>query len=164
MKKTFIVILVALLLTMSLAGCGKSVAEGLAEGLIKKATGADVNVSGDGVTVKGQDGSSASLGGDLKWPSDKMGDLPELKGNVTATYSQGAKAMVVTMDKVTKDDATAYVQKLKDMGYESSGETNTENGTFTFTGKKGSYSVTVWYVVDDNGSATCMITLSQEDQ
>ena len=111
MKKA-IAIIMALIIMLALSGCFSP--QKAIENVIKSQTGVDVDISNDGetVTISGKDGDddvSYTIGGQ-KWPSDKMGDLPELKCTVLSTVSTGDGSVVV-FEGVSRDDAKAYIQK-----------------------------------------------------
>ncbi len=65
------------MLIMSLVGCGKRkslgdrAGEALAEKIIKEAGGGDVDIDGDVVVVKGEDGEEAIFG-ETDWPTSDL--------------------------------------------------------------------------------------------
>ena len=143
MKKTIAIMLALLIAATALCACSPTK---LLEKAIKKETGQDIKIDKDGdtVTLQDKDGESVmiSSGDDIKWPADKMGRLPELKGNITSALATD-KGCVVLLDNVNKADAEAYIQKLKDMNLTEVTEMTTDlllgysgtidNGQIAFT-------------------------------
>lgn len=68
----------------------QKVNEYAAEKLIESASGGKVDVDfngGDDVTVKGEDGSSLSVGTDVKMPKNLSSDIPQYPGTKTSAVS-----------------------------------------------------------------------------
>jgi hypothetical protein len=162
MKKFVAVLLIALLTVALLTGC-QAIGRKVAEGVIKNVTGTDVNVSdkGNGTTLTGKDGTSISVGEDVKWPAGKMGDLPELKGKIVGVFGSGEKGNVVSMEAITKADAEAYVQTIKDLGYEITADMTLSEGTYMLTAKKDGYIVSYTYILKDD-ACTCVLSYTKE--
>lgn len=126
--KKLTIILVALLLLMSLAGCGASdkasdkAAEKTAEKVIEDALGDDVQVDieGDKYTYKDKDGNKLEVGG-TEWPSDKAASfIPKFdKGTITAS-SIVDNVYLIDVEKVEKVDYDRYLQTVKDAGFTES--------------------------------------------
>ena len=156
MKKTFFVILALVLALAMLCACSPTK---IIEKAIEKETGHDVKIDKDGdtITMHGKDGDSVMIasGDDLKWPADKMGPLPEMKGNITSVIA-GEKECNVMLDAVTRADADAYIQKLKDMNL-SDVYGNELETIVTFGGAGDDYSVTFVFSGDDK-SGTVNLT------
>lgn len=128
MKKLLAIALVAVLALAALAGCAPKV--------IKDVDGTRVEVQGDTVTVKGEDGEATIKAGDnLPWPKDKMGDLPEIKGNILGVIDT-PQGVSVTIENVKKSEYEAYVAGLKELGYEAALELDNVGETSSlFQGK-----------------------------
>lgn len=119
MKKT-ISCLLAILMLAALVGCGakEKIAEKAAEEFIEGIGGGNVDIDGDNLTIEGEDGENFAAGDNLSWPGDKMGDLPEPKASVSAVLNDDAtQQCTVAYQGMEKDDAEAYVEKLKKLGY-----------------------------------------------
>ncbi|NYB73436.1 hypothetical protein HZF24_04715 [Sedimentibacter hydroxybenzoicus DSM 7310] len=119
MKKTISCLLAILMLT-ALVGCGakEKIAEKAAEEFIEGIGGGNVDIDGDKFTIEGEDGGSITAGDNLPWPGDKMGDLPKPKATIAAVLNDdGEQQCTVTYEGMEKDDAEAYVEKLKALGY-----------------------------------------------
>ncbi len=109
------ILTVALLLV--LAGCGRKGDEEAAEQAIKAATGADVEVTEDGGTVKmkTEDGEDVTVtaGGDAKLPADFPKDVPLYKGAkmvATANTPEGVQVSLQSSDAA--DTVAAGCRKL----------------------------------------------------
>lgn len=127
-------------------------------------------------TVKTDEGEIVA-GDSVDWPDDNMGDLSEPDATITAIVKDDTTGnCTVAFSEMSKDDATKYLTKLKDLGYQSIMEVNDTDGimfsgqnakgilvtfTYNYTAKEG----TVSYVVDsddytDSGSGSQIIESS----
>ena len=150
-KKILLISLAMILVLMVTFGCMPS-------RTFRDAEGNSVTVSGGGdtMTIKGEDGdATVTTGSAAKWPSDKVGDLPELKGNVIAVIDT-PDGLMIQLEGVKQSDFTAYVEKLKKAGYESAAEMEVE-GTIMFMGVKGDKVVNAMFSADDS-TGTAVIT------
>ncbi|MDR7869320.1 MAG: hypothetical protein RIN55_00575 [Tissierellaceae bacterium] len=128
MKRKLFVLVVFLVVIISLfmTGCKKKIEEKITEKIIE-----DVS------TIK-TDRGETKMGEDLKWPGDKMGDLPELKANINMVIEDKDKEKdinlsMVYFDNMKESDAQKYVELIKDLNYESVFETSSDDG-FMFSG------------------------------
>ncbi len=67
------------------------------------------------------------------WPKDKIGDIPEPKGNIILVYEDEVtettpQSILVQFEVTNKDDALEYFNQLKELGYTVESETNNEQG------------------------------------
>jgi hypothetical protein len=155
MKKAYIgVILLSAAVFFSLTGCGSmqdKIAEKATEGIAEKAVGGNVDITKDGVKVQ-KDGVSYEAGKDLKWPKEAMGDLPEPKAKISAVINTDAgKGGSVTCTEMSLEDAKAYVEKLKELGYKD-GMSISDMDLISYSGKNGS-----------GASATFMYNISPKE-
>jgi len=151
MKKCIVVLLVMVLMLLTLSGCFQS--------LVKKALGgANYSSKDDSFVVKTEDGEAIISGGKgQKWPTGKMGDLPELKGNISSSVSSKDGEMI-SVDDVTMAEVKAYIAKVKALGYEGDELALSENMVM-FTGTKGDYGVYIQFASDSkDAKGTCIIT------
>lgn len=72
----------------------------------------------------------------LVWPAEYMGGIPELEGKISYVASSEDGANVAFKD-IAKQQAEAYAEKLKSMGYEGMNMTDEEGGYFMGTNKQG---------------------------
>lgn len=151
MKKRFFVVFILILVIIS-TGCKKTIEEKIVENLVEDATGADVDINKDSATIK-TGSSETKVGNNLKWPKDKMGNLPELKANITTAMEDKELTLsMIYFDALDKDEASKYVGKIKDLGYESVFETSDTNG-FMYSGKDEDGSEVIFaYYYDGTGS------------
>ncbi len=151
MKKRFFVVFILILVIIS-TGCKKTIEEKIVENLVEDATGADVDINKDSTTIK-TGSSETKVGNNLKWPKDKMGNLPELKANITTAMEDKELTLsMIYFDALDKDEASKYVGKIKDLGYESVFETSDTNG-FMYSGKDEDGSEVIFaYYYDGTGS------------
>lgn len=151
MKKRFFVVFILILVIIS-TGCKKTIEEKIAENLVEDATGGDVDINKDSTTIK-TGSSETKVGNNLKWPKDKMGNLPELKANITTAIEDKELTLsMIYFDALDKDEASKYVGKIKDLGYESVFETSDTNG-FMYSGKDEDGSEVIFaYYYDGTGS------------
>ena len=119
MKKV-LSLLIAAMLVISLAGCGiknkveNKIGEKIGEKVVEGATGNKVDIDGDKVTVKGEDGTEATFGG-KEWPdNDIMKDIPKFeKGTLTGTTAS-EELNIIMIEEVEKKDFQNYWEKIKD--------------------------------------------------
>jgi hypothetical protein len=146
MKKTVIILLTFILVLVLFAGCKPKALRGI------DANGNRIEVQGDTVTVESQDGTAKyTSGGDLSWPTDKMGSLPKFNGNIISMWDTD-DGICVNLDGVSKSDYEAYIQKLKEQGYETTYEATLDQSTRMFSGSKGDSVVSIQFFLDSDGS------------
>lgn len=115
MKKALSLLLAAIFV-LSLTGCGikKKIENKIGEAIGEKVLGDKVDLDGDKVTVKGEDGTEVTFGSN-EWPkNDIMNDIPKFeKGTVSSVTSSDA-LVIIYMEGVEKKDFEDYWEKLKD--------------------------------------------------
>lgn len=67
------------------------------------------------------------------WPKEKIGDLPEPKGNIILVYEDKVtettpESILVQFEVANKEDALEYFNQLKELGYTVESESNNEQG------------------------------------
>ena len=166
MKGKIIIIFILLTATFStlITGCQKKAEEKMAERIIEDATGAEVDISGDTTTIKTEKGET-KIGENQKWPKDKMGDLPELKANITMVMEDYDKEKdinlgMVYFDSLKKDDAEKYLGYIKELKYESFFEVFNDDG-FIYSGKNEDGAEVVFSYTDDGGTGSLSYTDNQ---
>lgn len=140
-KKNLLILGMVLTLVF-LTACGAvknkiadKVTEKAVEKAIEKSTGGKVDINKDGGKIT-TDKGTYEAGDDLKWPADKMGDLPEPKGKITAVMSDAAtKGCSIAYSDMEFEDAKKYVEALKKQGYDNGMEAVDADGVI-FGGKK----------------------------
>ncbi|AGA67765.1 hypothetical protein Desdi_0211 [Desulfitobacterium dichloroeliminans LMG P-21439] len=133
MKKTLIFCF-ALFLVFTLTGCkspSEAAAEKVSEKILEGATGGKVDLDGEKATIKTEDGSVVSFGGN-EWPSDKLGeDIPKLNGKVTYVANSDAMCMII-IEGVKAGEFEKYVEKVKDAGFNQNEMNYSDNSTKTY--------------------------------
>jgi hypothetical protein len=118
MKKAFSLLLVSILV-ISITGCGikrkiqDKIGEAIGEKVIEGITDSKVNVEGDKVTIKGEDGTEFSMGS-TEWPeSDLLKDIPKFdKGSINNVTKSDAMVMIY-IEGVEKKDYEDYSEEIK---------------------------------------------------
>ena len=161
------------LLVVGAGACGKvsdKVGEKVAEKSIEGATGADVDASDDGVTIKTKDGefsSKATKELPEEWPSDilPVADGFEIE-NVTETKTADGTMSIVS----TKGDTDAgelvdtYVGAFESNGVEVAMQTKSGDGGMVNGTKDGtSYQVMIGSESGGQVSALLSVTVSNEE-
>jgi hypothetical protein len=118
MKKRLIFVLV-LVLILSLSGCGvkkkieNKIGEAIGEKIIEGATGQKVDVDGDKVTIKGEDGSNVTFGGG-EWPkSDLIKNIPEFKDGKIESVMSREESVAMSIENVEQKDFEKYLGGIK---------------------------------------------------
>lgn len=153
----WISLLLTALTLATLFSC-KSVAdkagEQLAASLLEKATGnkVDVDTSKGQLTVKGEDGSSFTVGGS-EWPADKMGPLPKPKCTIIAAVTADTGASV-TFEDMESNDAKAYYEEIVALKLENEYKLASDGG-YLVSGEKDGYTVGFSYAKNKSGLISC---------
>lgn len=142
MKKINIWILVFITaFVVGMTGCGKvqdKVSEKVSEGIIEKAVGGKVDITKDGINVQ-KDGAGFQSGNNLKWPKSSMGDIPEPKAKINGVMDdRKIDDCTVVFTELDLDNAKAYVEQLKALGYKDDGLVLSDEKSITFMGKNSS--------------------------
>jgi len=151
-------ILLSLLITVLLifVGCKKTIeekiGEKITEEILESSSGADVDIDDDITTIKTEQGTTL-MGTNIPWPKDKMGDLKELKANITM-FSEDEKNTVnyIMFDGLSEDDAQKYVESIKELGYKPVYEV-TSSDSLVYIGKnENGYEVNFSFYEEGPGS------------
>ncbi len=110
------VIALTLLLLCTLAGC-KSPGKMIGEKAVENITGGEVEVDGDKVTVKTEDGLYAAIGGG-EWPADQMGaKIPKLEAGKVAFVANAEETCTLIVGEVKQEAFEDYLDKVTDAGF-----------------------------------------------
>jgi len=121
---------------LPLGGCGlkKKAEQAISEKIVEKALGDNVDIKGDTVTVKGEDGEEITVGGG-KWPdTDLAKKIPEFKKGKIATSATEGDNFMVLIQEVKAEDFEAYLKEVKKIYTEEVYESRTDT-MITFGGK-----------------------------
>ncbi|HHV17378.1 MAG TPA: hypothetical protein GXZ27_00735 [Thermoanaerobacterales bacterium] len=131
MKKVLVVFLV-LVIILSMSGCSvkkkieNKIGEAIGEKIIEGATGQNVDVQGDKVTIKGEDGSKLTLGGG-EWPkNDLIKNIPEFKGGKIESTMSTEESVVMSLESVEQKDFEKYLENIKKDFTEDAFEMNSD--------------------------------------
>lgn len=109
-------IALAFLLFCALAGC-KSPGKIIGEKAVENITGGEVEVDGDKVAVKMEDGLQAAIGGG-DWPADQMGaKIPKLEAGKVAFVANTEKTCTLIIGEVAQKAFEDYLAKMTDAGF-----------------------------------------------
>jgi hypothetical protein len=165
MKKILVIILV-LTLFLSISGCGvkrkieNKVGEAIGEKVIEGATGQKVDIKGDEITIKGEDGSKATMGGG-EWPkSELMKNIPEFKGGKIQSVFSTEDGVVIYLEDVEQDDFDNYLANIKRGFSKNTSEINSDDGIAYIGGNGEGINVQVSHSRKDK---TSIITVAQEE-
>ena len=142
-----------LILLLSITGCEKPLAEQAAEETGKPAI-ADENGS--------------SIEEEILWPDTLSENLPQLNGRVISVIDNGVEGGTVHLAAIEPEEAVAYVQKLKVMGYAGT-EIIYDNGFISFNSTKedGKQSLSFYYHPaggSEKGQSTCMVSYEKQTE
>lgn len=152
-RKPLVAAASAVLLSLSVAGCGAAedeIAEKLTEEAVEAAgDGTEVDIEDDGVTVTDENGDEASIGTEMpdSFPAD---DVPLVEGTViSATAVDGASyTVMLEVDGTPEEVQDEALGLLTDAGYTSGTEMNSE-GYFASTLSKEGFEVGVTSMAGD---------------
>lgn len=157
--KKIIGCLLAILMLTALVGCGvkEKIAEKAAEKFIEGIGGGQVDIDGDKVTVKGEDGETLTVGG-ADWPtSDIAKAIPEFTKGEIASVMEVENGMMVTVESVKEADYEDYLEKIKKDFAADAFESNSED--YRAYGASNSDGVSVQVMFGDDSVS---ITVSKE--
>jgi hypothetical protein len=158
-------LMVALLLSVLLAaGCGKK--EGMIERTLETATGekADVNVSGENVTIKTATGS-VEMAETSEWPSDMFPEVPRFTYGVVERVSKGTEGGMQKFNVYIRDVEDGAFEKydadIKAAGWESQSMTQTDDAGM-ISAQKGNMALQLVYSKQDRTAVVLAYTFPQE--
>jgi len=160
MKKILIYLFI-FVLAFSFTGCGqkekleKKAGEKLTEKVMEKA-GVDVDIDGDKVVIKGEDGEEMTIG-ENEWPtSDLAKSIPKFKVGKVAAVMETSDSVLIYVDEASKEDITDYMDEIKKTFTEDSYDMSSD-GNVTY-GAKNSEGIAVMltYVAGETFGITVM--------
>lgn len=133
MKRFAAFILVAMMIAC-LAGCGskEQAAEAAAENMLEQAgVGEDVNIEGDNVTIKGEDGEEYSFG-TTQWPDSELAKaIPVFSNGTLSSVFESDDYVMVSLESVKAADFEPYLETVK-AAYTNDAYEATYDGTYSF--------------------------------
>ncbi len=149
---------------LSATGC-QLIAQKATEGALEGATGGAVKVDGDSVTIKGKDGSEATVSGDTKIPADFPSEVPmrddgSVKAVVTnKTGSGGTGYMVNIQYKIPQSELLDwYKTELEKGGWTITSTVATGDGGMV-AAEKGDLQINVVTGSDNSDGYTSVVTM-----
>ncbi|HZJ82809.1 MAG TPA: DUF6591 domain-containing protein [Clostridia bacterium] len=174
MLRRFLLLSVSIVVLLSFVGCGfkqktqGKLAEKLAQGVLNKIAGDDVDIDldldneGGGFKVN-LDGEEAMSFGETEWPKGQAADLiPQFsKGKITYAVNSNVMAMLL-IEGVELDDFESYYETVQGQGYtENTGEMSMEESKTYYASKEdGKSNVSITYNLD---SKEMMITVGVDE-
>lgn len=158
--KNIVKLVLIMILTLSLVGCGvkdkldEKVAEEFTEKIIESAGGGDVDIDGDTVVFKGEDGEEVIFGS-TEWPStDLAKNIPELnKGTIVAVMASN-DSMFITLEDLSEKDFADYQDEIKKEFTEESYSVTAEDIISYGAANDKGINVTLTYSLDKTLSIT----------
>lgn len=166
MKRLFTLFLAAVLL-LSASSCGikrrieDKIGEAVGEKMIEKMTGQEVDVEGDEITVKGEDGSEISFGS-TEWPDNElMKGIPKFEKGTISEVTKSDVLNIIIFTDVKQKDYENYRDKIKE-AFTVNPVDMTLDDLITYAGsnEKGVY-VQISFNMDDN---TVTFSASKSDE
>lgn len=166
MKRILAYLLVCSCLMVSilpLSGCNikKKAEKAISEKIVEKALGDNVDIDGDTLIIKGENGEEATIGGG-KWPDSELAKkIPEfMKGKIISSVTEDNTFMVF-LEEVKSGDFDVYLEEIKKVYSQDVYESRTEE-MITYGGKDGDQTnVAVNFVIKEG---TMGITITKEAQ
>jgi hypothetical protein len=166
--KKILSFLLLFLLALSLAGCGakekieEKAGEALAEKMIEEAGGSDVDINGDKVVIKGEDGEEITFG-ETEWPtSDIAKSIPEFKDGKIVSVMEANGSLLIILEEVAKEDAAAYLDEVKKIFTEESFDMGSE-GNMNYVAKNSEgLGIMLVYAEDETFGITLSATQEEE--
>ncbi len=166
MKKGTVYLLLCICLLVSgllFGGCGikEKASKAVGEKIAEQALGGNVDIDGDEVTIKGENGEEVTIGGG-QWPDSELSKkIPEFKKGKIVSSLDTDEAITIILEEVKAEDADSYLEDIKkaypDDSYEAKG-----NGAITYSGfNKDKISAAVNY---NSGEETIIITVTKPAQ
>ncbi len=157
--------LLALALVLSLAGCGISAKfeEKAGEAILKKIAkdaGGDIDIDGDKMVIKGEDGQQFTFG-EGEWPkSDLAKSIPEFKGGRVTGVMEADGSLFISLEEAAEKDFADYLAEIKKDFTEDAYHITSDSGT-TY-GAKNAKDVGVMLMYSTDGAFS--ITVSQMEE
>jgi hypothetical protein len=138
--KKIMVVLISTLMVLSLTSCGvrekvnEKISEKVTETVINKATGgaADIDIDGDKLSIKGEDGEELTIGGS-EWPDSGAASMvPEFKhGTVVSAFNSETSCLIV-LEEVKEQDYKDYLDELKELGYTKNSTSFSSDSSYNY--------------------------------
>ncbi len=139
-------VLVLVISALAMTGCeaiARKATERIAEEAIEGESGAEVDISEEGFTVEGDDGSSATFSQNGEVPSTFPKDVPVYEGTIiTSVELNEGFTLGIETDDASGDIIDWYEKELGDDGWKQEMKVETEQGAM-YGAKKGERTVQI---------------------
>lgn len=159
------IILYAFILILSFTGCGvkekveNKIEEKISEKVIESVGGGNVDIDGDEITIKGEDGEELTIGG-TEWPkSDLVKNIPEFKEGNVVSVMDTKDAIVISLDQVNKENFVKYLDEIKKDYAEEPFEMNADESITYSASNTNGIGVQLFY-----GNESLNITVAQSTE
>jgi len=169
MKKFPAVLVCTLLVGVLVTGCGirekieKKAGEAIGEKMVEEMAGddVDVDIDGDKVVIKGEDGEELAIGGS-EWPdSGAIENIPKYKSGKVESVIETKKSAQLEITETDKEYFEEYIDGIKDEFDTEQYESNSSDN-ITYSGKNDDgVSVLFVFTLEDE---SCFITVSEPDE
>lgn len=166
MKKISVYLLVCICLAvsiLSLSGCGikEKAANAISEKMVEKALGDKVDINGDTLTIKGDNGEEATIGSG-KWPDSELArKIPQFKKGTVISSMKTDDNVTISLEKVKAEDLKPYLEDIK-KAYSKDSYESEADGVITYSGSGAdNITVAVHYV---SGDEALIITITNTAQ
>ncbi len=162
--KKLILLLTLTACILLVPGCGfitEKITNKVAGEILENAAGEDVDIDVDEgkVVIKDEDGSEMVIGG-TEWPKGAAGQsIPVFEGGKIDYVTDYAISAMISVKEVTKDDYSAYVEKLKAEGFTENSANLENEGALTYVAYK---TDTHYASVSFDGSDGMIISVATE--
>lgn len=160
--KRIILAAVCVLLLILMVACNKKaeekVSESIVEDFLEESGDIDVDINGDTVVVKNEDGSEVTYGS-TEWPtSDLVKDVPVFQSGLITGTVDSEEYSTIYMEEVKEKDALEYLKDLKEKFSNNSYEMNADE-IISYGGEnENGIAVVIYY---DTASESISISVSK---
>lgn len=138
--KKLIIYLVIFAMILSSSGCGakQKLEEKIAEKIVETAVGGNIDIDGDKVTVKGENGEEVSFGS-TEWPTTELAKkIPEFKKGTLTNVISSETGVMMSVEKTEEQDFNDYYKNIvKDFTKDSYFLASKDGVTYTGKNDKG---------------------------
>ncbi len=168
MLKKLLALLIAVLMTAALSGCfireqiNKKIGEAVTEGIVNQfASGADIDIDGEEIVIKGEDGEEVTFGS-TQWPQGEAVDLlPAFSQGTISSVMNSDKYCMIVVNDVSESDYNSYVQAIQDAGFSENPFTmDSEDGLYFGASYNENTSAAVTFS-GDSGEITIMVSIAE---
>lgn len=166
--KRGLVLFLSLLLAFSLVGCGaqEKAGEKALEKMIGSSSDAEVDIDGDKIKIKTEDGTEEFTLGTSQWPQTEFAkNIPEFKEGEIVSVMTSDGYIMIGVEKVKEKAFATYLEAIKELYNQSVLEMNAE-GVTTYgatNGEANEISVILTYD-SPRETATIIVTQAEEDE